>query len=133
MMTKKDKSEPMYYYLKMEDMIPEDHILRLIDKYVDLSFIYEKVGHLYSYTGRPSVDPVVMIKMLLIGYLFGITSERHLCEEVKMHVGYRWFVGLTLNDPVPDHSTFSKNRHGRFKEGNLFEEIFDQVLQPGVF
>ena len=129
MMTKKAKSEPMFYYIKMEDMIPENHILRLINQHVDFSFIYSKVKHLYSFTGRPSVDPVVMIKMLLIGYLYGITSERRLCEEVEMHIGYRWFVGLTLEDQVPDHSTFSKNRHGRFLEDKLFEEIFDEVVR----
>jgi transposase len=122
----------MFYYIKMENMIPEDHILRLIDKHVDFSFIYEKVRRLYSSTGRPSVDPVVMIKMLLVGYLYGITSERRLCEEVEMHIGYRWFVGLTLEDSVPDHSTFSKNRHGRFRESKIFDEVIRLCFSHGL-
>lgn len=118
----------MFYYVKVEDMVPEGHLLRMADRYVDFSFIRRKVKHLYSHTGRPSIDPEVLIRMLLIGYLYGITSERRLCEEVQMHIGYRWFVGLSLEDKVPDHSTFSKNRHERFVEGNIFQEIFDEVI-----
>jgi transposase len=118
----------MFYYVKVEDMVPEGHLLRMADRYVDFSFIRRKVKHLYSHTGRPSIDPEVLVRMLLIGYLYGITSERRLCEEVQMHIGYRWFVGLSLADKVPDHSTFSKNRHERFVEGNLFQEIFDEVI-----
>jgi transposase len=124
----KTKEEKLFYYLRPEDLIPEDHILRLIDHYVDFSFIRPKVEHLYSHTGRPSVDPDVMMRMLLVGYLFGITSERRLCDEVRMHVGYRWFVGLGLDEKVPDHSTFSKNRHGRFKESAIYQQIFDQIV-----
>jgi transposase len=124
----KTKEEKLFYYLRPEDLIPEDHILRLIDHYVDFSFIRAKVEHLYSHTGRPSVDPDVMMRMLLVGYLFGITSERRLCDEVRMHVGYRWFVGLGLDEKVPDHSTFSKNRHGRFKESAIYQQIFDQIV-----
>lgn len=110
-------------------MIPDNHILRLINRYVDFSFIHKKVNRLYSDIGRPSIDPELMIRMLLIGYLYGITSERRLCDEVKMHIGYRWFVGLNMNDEVPDHSTFSKNRHGRFKESGIFQDIFDEIIR----
>jgi len=124
----KQRQEPMFYYVRMEDMVPQDHPLRLIDKYIDFGFIREKVKHLYSHTGRPSIDPEVLLRMLLIGYLYGITSERRLCEEVKMHIGYRWFVGLSLEEKVPDHSTFSKNRHERFGESNIFQEIFDEIV-----
>jgi transposase len=99
----KQRSEPMFYYIKLDDLIPEDHLLRLIHKYVDFSFIRDRVKHLYSHTGRPSIDPEVLLRMLLIGYLYGIRSERRLCDEVKMHLGYRWFVGLSLQDKVPDH------------------------------
>lgn len=119
----------MFYYVRMEEMIPENHLLRLVDKHIDLSFIRSKVKHLYSHTGRPSVDPEILLRMLLIGYLYGITSERRLCEEVKMHIGYRWFVGLNLEDKVPDHSTFSKNRHERFSENDVFQKIFDEIVQ----
>jgi len=118
----------MFYYIRMEELVPEDHLLRLIDKHIDLSFVRDKVKHLYSYTGRPSIDPEVLLRMLLLGYLYGITSERRLCEDVKMHIGYRWFVGLSLEDAVPDHSTFSKNRHHRFGESDLFQQIFDEIV-----
>jgi len=122
------RKEPMFYYVRMEEMIPENHLLRLVDKHIDLSFMRAKVKHLYSHTGRPSVDPEILLRMLLIGYLYGITSERRLCEEVKMHIGYRWFVGLNLEDRVPDHSTFSKNRHERFSERDIFQRVFDEII-----
>lgn len=128
----RQRKEPMFYYVRMEDMIPENHLLRLVDKHIDLNFIREKVKHLYSHTGRPSVDPEVLLRMLLIGYLYGITSERRLCEELKMHIGYRWFVGLSLEDKVPDHSTFSKNRHERFSEGDIFQKIFDEIISQCI-
>lgn len=128
MLGESQRKEPMFYYVRMEEMIPENHLLRLVDKHVDLGFIREKVKHLYSHTGRPSVDPEILLRMLLIGYLYGITSERRLCEEVKMHIGYRWFVGLNLEDRVPDHSTFSKNRHERFSERDIFQRVFDEII-----
>lgn len=132
MIGEKQRQEPMFYYVRIEDMVPENHLLRLVDKYIDLGFIRGKVKHLYSHTGRPSIDPEILLKMLLIGYLYGITSERRLCEEVKMHIGYRWFVGLSLEDKVPDHSTFSKNRHERFAENNIFQDIFDEIVSQCV-
>ena len=128
----KRRSERIFYYVRMEDLVPESHLLRLIDKHIDFSFIRAKRKDLYSHTGRPSIDPEVLIRMLLVGYLYGITSERRLCEEVGMHVGYRWFVGLNLEDKVPDHSTFSKNRHERFSERGFFQEIFDEVVKQCI-
>ena len=132
MIGEKNKEEKLFYYLRPEELIPEDHILRLIHRHIDFSFIRSKVQHLYSHTGRPSVDPEVMMRMLLVGYLFGISSERRLCDEVQMHVGYRWFVGLSLEDRVPGHSTFSKNRHGRFKQSGTYQQIFDQIVRQCV-
>ena len=132
MLGESQRKEPMFYYVRMEEMIPENHLLRLVDRHIDISFIREKVKHLYSHTGRPSIDPEVLLRMLLIGYLYGITSERRLCEEVKMHVGYRWFVGLNLEDKVPDHSTFSKNRHERFSESDVFQKIFDEIVSQCI-
>jgi len=129
---KSDRNKLIFHYFDMEEIVPEDHILRLIDKYIDFSFIHQKVKHLYSHTGRPSVDPEQLIKMLLIGYLFGITSERKLCSEVKMHIAYRWFLGMNMDDKVPNHSTFSKNRHGRFKDSGLFQEIFDEIINQCI-
>jgi transposase len=128
----KQRKEPMFYYVRMEDIVPEDHLLRIVDTHIDFSFIREKVKHLYSHTGRPSIAPEVLLRMLLIGYLYGITSERRLCEELKMHIGYRWFVGLSLEEKVPDHSTFSKNRHERFTENNIFQEIFDEIVKQCI-
>ena len=125
----KRTEEPVFHYFQMHKLVPDGHILKLVDKHVDFSFIRERVSHLYSEIGRPSVDPVLMVKMLIVGYLFGITSERRLCEEVGMHVGYRWFVGLNMEDKVPDHSTFSKNRHGRFRESLVWEEIFEELVR----
>ena len=122
----------MFYYIRMEELVPENHLLRLVDRHLDFSFVRDKVKHLYSHTGRPSIDPEVLLRMLLIGYLYGITSERRLCEEVKMHIGYRWFVGLSLEDKVPDHSTFSKNRHERFHESDLFQQIFDEIVNTCI-
>ena len=132
MLGEKQRSEATFYYVRMEEMVPENHLLRLVDKHIDLNFIRDKVKHLYSHTGRPSIDPEVLLPMLLIGYLYGITSERRLCEELKMHIGYRWFVGLNLEDKVPDHSTFSKNRHERFTENNIFQKIFDEIVNQCI-
>jgi len=126
------RSERMFYYVRMEEMVPENHLLRLINKHIDFGFIRDKVKPLYSHTGRPSIDPEVLLRILLIGYLYGITSERRLCEEVQMHIGYRWFVGLNLEDKVPDHSTFSKNRHERFSESDLFQKLFDEIVNQCV-
>lgn len=132
MLGESQRKEPMFYYVRMEEMIPATHLLRLIDKHIDLNFIRDKVKHLYSHTGRPSIDPEILLRMLLIGYLYGITSERRLCEEVRMHIGYRWFVGLNLEDRIPDHSTFSKNRHERFSESDVFQKIFDEIINQCI-
>lgn len=132
MLGQRSKEKKLFYYLRPDDLIPSDHILRLINQHVEFSLIRSKVEHLYSHTGRPSVDPEVMMRMLLVGYLFGITSERRLCDEVQMHVGYRWFVGLSLEDKVPDHSTFSKNRRGRFREGGVYQEMFNEIVRQCI-
>ncbi len=132
MLGENKRSEQMFYYVRLDEMVPEGHLLRLVDEYIDFGFIRGKVKHLYSHTGRPSVDPEVLVRMLLIGYLYGITSERRLCEEMQMHIGYRWFVGLHLEDKVPDHSTFSKNRHERFADGEVFQDIFDEIVRQCI-
>lgn len=101
----------LFYEFCLEDHVPTDHMLRLIDRFVDLLDIRQFLALFYSSTGRPSIDPELMIRMLLIGYCMGIRSERRLCEEVQLNLAYRWFCRLDLSDPIPDHSTFSKNRH----------------------
>ncbi len=115
-------------FVFIEDLVPEDHFLRKVDKYIDFSFIEKKVRPFYSENnGRPS-DPIMLFKMMFIGYFYGIRSERQLEREVQMNVAYRWFLGLKLNDPVLDHSTISWNRRKRFKDTNIFQEIFDEIV-----
>jgi len=128
MMGHHTRSESLFYYFRLEDHVPENHLLRLIDAHVDFGFVRDKVSQLYSDTGRPSIDPELLLRILLIGYLYGITSERRLVEEVRMHLAYRWFTGLEFDQEVPHHSTFSKNRHGRFQESSLFRDLFEAIV-----
>lgn len=113
----------------LESLVPADHLVRKIDKAIDLSFIRERVAHLYcANNGRPAIDPVVLFKLLLLGYLFGIRSERQLMREVQVNVAYRWFLGLRLTDKVPDASTISQNRRRRFADSGIYQEIFDEIV-----
>lgn len=120
--------EALFYSFSLEDHVPQSHLLRAVDRFVDLSGIREKLRPFYSETGRPSIDPELMIRMLLIGYCLGIRSERRLCEEVHLNLAYRWFCRLGLDGVVPDHSTFSKNRHGRFRDCDLLREVFEMTV-----
>jgi len=128
MMGKDTVKQNQLLYINLDDFIPKNHLLRAINNKVDFSFIYDKVSHLYSKAGRRSLDPVMLIKMLLLGYLYGIPSERKLEEEVKLNLAYRWFLGLDLGNSVPDHTTFSQNRRRRFKNSGVFQEIFDHIV-----
>lgn len=119
----------LFYSFNLEAHVPVDHLLRGIDQFLDLRELRRHLAPFYSHTGRPSIDPELMIRMLIVGYCFGIRSERRLCEEVHLNLAYRWFCGLGLEDTVPDHSTFSKNRHGRFRESAAFRHLFETVLQ----
>jgi len=121
--------ESLFYAFRLEDHVPSDHLLRRIDRFVDCSELRQHLAGFYSSMGRPSIDPELMIRMLLIGYCLGIRSERRLCEEVHLNLAYRWFCRLGLEGKVPDHSTFSKNRHGRFRERDLFRHLFEVVVQ----
>ncbi len=121
--------EKLFYTFNLEDHVPQNHLLRSIDRFLDLSDLRKHLSQFYSHTGRPSIDPELMIRMLVIGYCFGIRSERRLCEEVHLNLAYRWFCRLGLDDAVPDHSTFSKNRHGRFRDGEVFRHLFEMVLR----
>jgi transposase len=129
MMGQLPRMQSLFFYFRLEDQIPEDHLLRLIDHYVDLSFVRDRLRNLYSSTGRPSIDPEVLLRLLLVGYLYGITSERRLLEEVRMHLAYRWFTRLGFEQEIPDHSTFSKNRHGRFRQSGVFREVFEEIVR----
>jgi transposase len=129
MMGSNDKPQDEFFYaFNLDEIVPQDHLLRDIDRVLDLSKLREHLAPYYSHTGRPSVDPELMIRMLLIGYCCGIRSERQLCYEVTMNLAYRWFCRLSITDKVPDHSTFSKNRHGRFRESEVFRFVFEEVL-----
>src|SRR6201985_2009535 len=128
MMGQHPRSESLFYYFRLEDQVPENHLLRLVDKYVDFSFVRERLRDSYSETGRPSIDPELLLRLLLIGYLYGISSERKLVEELRMHLAWRWFTGLGFDEEIPHHSTFSKNRHGRFQESRLFEQLFERIV-----
>lgn len=129
---RRDGQLTLYSCVRLEDMVPHDHILWRLDRTIDFAFIDRLTGPLYSHTGRPSVDPQVLVRMMIVGYLFGITSERRLCQEVHLNLAYRWFCGLSLEDRVPDHSTFSKNRHGRFANTTLFRDLFYEVVRQAA-
>ncbi|MFT8828257.1 IS1182-like element ISGdi16 family transposase [Acetobacter syzygii] len=124
--------EALFYEFRLEDHVPAGHLLRSIDRFVDLDGLREHLRPFYSGTGRPSIDPELIIRMLIVGYVMGIRSERRLCEEVHLNLAYRWFCGLGLNGPVPDHSTFSKNRHGRFRESDLLRQMFEMTVRQCI-
>ena len=121
--------EALFYEFSLDRHVLADHLLRAIDRFVDLSGIREHLKPFYSEMGRPSIDPELMMRMLIVGYCFGIRSERRLCEELHLNLAYRWFCRLGLEDEVPNHSTFSKNRHGRFRDSDLFRWLFNEVLR----
>ena len=121
--------ERLFYDFCLEDHVPGDHLLRQIDRFLDLSDIRTKLAPFYCSIGRPSIDPELMIRMLIVGYCFAIRSERRLCEEVHLNLAYRWFCRLGLDSKVPDHSTFSLNRNGRFRQSNILRHVFEATVQ----
>jgi transposase len=123
------QQEALFYEFSLERHVPETHLLRHIDRFVELDGLRRELAPFYSELGRPSIDPELLIRMLIVGYCFGIRSERRLCEEVHLNLAYRWFCRLGLDGEVPDHSTFSKNRHGRFRDSDLLRRLFETVLQ----
>jgi len=127
MMGQQSRTEPLFYYFRLEEQIPTDHLLRMIDSHVDFTFVREQLKASYSPTGRPSIDPEVLLRLLLVGYLYGITSERRLIDEVRMHLAYRWFTRLGFEQEIPNHSTFSKNRHGRFRQSGVFRKDLEKA------
>jgi transposase len=121
--------ERLFYAFDLEEMVPEGHLLRRIDAVLDLDWLRKELESFYSHRGRPSICPELMIRVLLVGYCYSIRSERRLCEEVRVNLAYRWFCRLGLEDRVPDHSTFSVNRHGRFRDSGLFRQVFETVVR----
>jgi len=125
-----DQSQ-LFYLFNLERRVPAGNLLRRINPVVTriLVELRDKLAAFYSDIGRPSIDPELMIRMLIVGYCYGIRSERRLCEEVELHLAYRWFCRLDLDDQVPDHSTFSVNRHGRFRDSNILRQVFEAVVR----
>ena len=122
------KAAKLFYKFSLEEMVPQNHLLRRIDLFLNFDDLRTYLKPFYSHTGRPSIDPELMIRMLIVGYCFGLRSERRLCEDVHLNLAYRWFCKLGIEDVVPNHSTFSKARHGRFRESDLFRKLFEQVV-----
>jgi len=119
----------LFYDFCLDDHVPADHLLRRIDRFLDLESVRTALKPFYSSIGRPSVDPELMMRMLIVGYCMGLRSERRLCEEVHLNLAYRWFCRLGLDGKVPDHSTFSRNRHGRFRQSDILRHLFETVVE----
>src|ERR1700746_648753 len=123
------RQDALFYEFSLERHVPAGHLLRALDRFVDLDELRQELAPFYSEIGRPSIDPELLIRMLIVGYCFGIRSERRLCDEVHLNLAYRWFCGLGLEGEVPEHSTFSKNRHGRFRDSDLLRHLFEKVVR----
>jgi len=132
MLDRKNSVQGKVVVTTLEALMPQEHFLRDLEKYIDFSFVYERVKHLYSSVGRPAIDPVVLVKMLLIGFLYGIDSERKIEREAQVNIAYRWFLGIDLDERIPDHSTISQTRRRKFKDSNIFEEIFFEIVKKCI-
>src|SRR5271165_6602190 len=128
---KQDQGQ-LFYSFNLDEAVPDDHLVRKIAAVLDLSWVHAELASHYSPIGRPSIDPVLMIRMLIIGYVFAIRSERALCREVKVNLAYRWFCGLSIEDKVPDHSVFSRARNERFRESDIFRQVFERVVETCI-
>ena len=129
MMGRRDDGQGRFIYsFRLEDHVPADHLVRKIDAVLDTGWVHGELAPYYSHTGRPSIDPEVMIRMLILGYVFAIRSERRLCEEVRVNLAYRWFCRLDLEDQVANHSVFSRARHERFRHSDALRKVFEQVV-----
>jgi transposase len=126
------EQEQLFYSFHLDEVVPDDHSVRGIAAVLDLSWVHGELAPYYPKAGRPSIDPVLMIRMLLIGYAFAIRSERMLCREVKVNMAYRWFCGLSIEDKIPDHSAFSRARNQRFRDSDIFRQIFERVVEDCI-
>src|SRR6476469_9169653 len=122
----------LFYEFHLSDAVPEDHLVRKIDTALDLSWLRSELAPHYSSMGRPSIDPELMIRMLIVGYVFAIRSERLICREVQVNLAYRWFCKLGIEDAVPDHSAFSRARNERFRDGDVFRRVFERVVEACI-
>jgi transposase len=123
---RKSEQGQLFYQFQLGDAVPEDHLVRAIDAALDLSWLRSELAPYYSSMGRPSIDPELMIRMLIVGYVFAIRSERLICREVQVNLAYRWFCKLGIEDAIPDHSAFSRARNERFREGDVFRRVFER-------
>ena len=128
MIREKNREGKLFYNFDLDSFVPKDHILREIDRLVDFDFIRDKVKHLYSNTGKPAIDPVVLVKMLFVGYLYNIKSERQLEKEFQVNLAYKWFIKYDIDEPIPDHSVISQTRRRKFSQSTIFQDVFDQIV-----
>src|SRR5215831_11433323 len=124
--------EQFFYSFCLEEAVSDDHPVREIASVLDLSWVHSELAPYYSGLGRPSIDPVLMIRMLIVGYVFAIRSERALCRDVRVNLAYRWFCGLSIEDKIPDHSAFSRARHERFRDSDVFRRVFERVVETCI-
>jgi transposase len=122
----------LFYSFCLEEVVPTDHLVRDIAAVLDLDWVRTELAPYYSPLGRPSIDPVLMIRMLIVGYVFAIRSERMLCREVNVNLAYRWFCGLSIEDKIPDHSAFSRARNERFRDSEMFRHVFEHVVEACI-
>jgi transposase len=122
----------LFYSFCLDEAVPDDHLVRRIADVFDLSWVHRELASYYPKIGRPSIDPVLMIRMLIIGYVFAIRSERALCRDVQVNFAYRWFCGLSIEDKIPDHSVFSRARHERFRDSDIFRRVFEHVVEACI-
>src|SRR5512132_1816278 len=127
-----DEQVQLFYEFQLEEVVPDDHLVREIAGVLDLSWVHSELEPYYSPLGRPSIDPVLMIRMLIVGYVFAIRSERLLCREVQVKLAYRWFCGLSIEDRIPDHSAFCRARNERFRDSDLFRHFFERVVEDCI-
>ena len=124
--------EQLFYSFRLDEAVPHDHPIRKIAAVVDLSWVHSELAPFYPKMGRPSIDPELMIRMLIIGYVFAIRSERAICRDLQVNLAYRWFCGLSIEDKIPDHSVFSRARHERFRESDIFRRLFERVVEACI-
>jgi transposase len=129
MMGRREGGQGQFFYsFDLDKVVPPDHLVRQVEAVLDLSWVHKELAPYYSHTGRPSIDPVLMIRMLIVGYVFAIRSERRLCSEVQVNLAYRWFCQLGIEDRIPDHSVFCRARHERFRESDALRRVFEGVV-----
>src|ERR1700730_5818840 len=129
MMGRREDGQGQFFYsFDLDEVVPSDHLVRQIDGVLDLDWVHKELAPYYSHTGRPSIDPELMIRMLIVGYVFAIRSERQICAEVQVNLAYRWFCKLSIEHKIPDHSVFSRARHERFRESDALRRVFEGVV-----